>query len=205
MRQRDNRGADFAKCPRQRGVVLVVALVVLLVMTGIGVTIMSGSTLQERMAGNSRQLSVARSNAEAAIRAAERYLVGLNIKAWSDFYTPFSGNNDGLFLSVIDQNSGIGMPGQQLVTLDLNEPTNWDVSGLGAVTVTAMSSGAKPPKYVIDYIGRMEGMALKSPSVDIENKDKLSISPYAFRITAIGYGQSEKITSVLHSIYITEQ
>lgn len=58
--------------PRQRGVALVVALILLVLATLIGVAASRGVVLQERMAGNTYDRSVAMQRAEAALRAAER-------------------------------------------------------------------------------------------------------------------------------------
>jgi len=59
---------------RQKGAVLVVGLLILLVMTVLGVAAMSSTTLQERMANNNRQQQVAFQATEVALRAAETYL-----------------------------------------------------------------------------------------------------------------------------------
>jgi type IV pilus assembly protein PilX len=56
---------------RQRGVALVVALVLLVVATLIGLAASRGSTLQERMSGNTFDRSLAFQRAESALRAAE--------------------------------------------------------------------------------------------------------------------------------------
>ncbi|CAK0745333.1 type IV pilus assembly protein PilX [Gammaproteobacteria bacterium] len=62
------------KINHQRGVVLILALVILLVMTMIGVSAMQSSTLNEKMAGNMNQRNMAFQAAEAALRAAESFL-----------------------------------------------------------------------------------------------------------------------------------
>lgn len=59
---------------RQRGAALVVALVFLLIMTVLGVTSMSSTTLQERMAGNLRDNNLAFQAAESALRDGEDVL-----------------------------------------------------------------------------------------------------------------------------------
>ena len=59
---------------RQRGAVLVVALLMLLVMTVLGVTAMQMSRMEERMAGNSRDINLAFQGAEAGLRDAEERL-----------------------------------------------------------------------------------------------------------------------------------
>ncbi len=60
--------------PRQRGAILVSALLMLLVLTVIGVSVMQITRMQERMAGNTRDLNLAFQGAEAALREAEQEL-----------------------------------------------------------------------------------------------------------------------------------
>lgn len=72
------RSAKHLACGgrRQRGAVLVVGLVFLLLMTLIGVTAFSVATQEERMAGNTRDQLRAFEAAEAALRDCERHLSG---------------------------------------------------------------------------------------------------------------------------------
>ena len=62
---------------KQRGAALIVSLIILLVMTLIGVTSMQTTIMQEKMAGNSRDLSMAFQAAEGAARTGETFLAGL--------------------------------------------------------------------------------------------------------------------------------
>ncbi len=57
--------------PRQRGAVLVISLLILLIMTLIGITGMQTSVLEERMAGNYRDIALAFQASETALRDAE--------------------------------------------------------------------------------------------------------------------------------------
>lgn len=59
---------------RQRGAALLIALVVLLATTLLGVTIARMTTLQERMAGNLRQQALGFEGAEAMLREGEEWL-----------------------------------------------------------------------------------------------------------------------------------
>lgn len=59
---------------RQRGAVLVVSLILLVLMTIIGVTAMRANTLQEKMTGNMRDYSLAFQSAESALREGESRL-----------------------------------------------------------------------------------------------------------------------------------
>lgn len=59
---------------QQSGVALVVGLIFLLITTLMAVTAMSGVIMQERMAGNLRNISVAQAGAESALRAGESWI-----------------------------------------------------------------------------------------------------------------------------------
>lgn len=59
---------------RQRGAILAVSLLLLLVMTLLGLAAMQMSRMQERMAGNSRDVNIAFQGAEAGLRDGEERL-----------------------------------------------------------------------------------------------------------------------------------
>lgn len=64
----------FATRSQQSGVALVVALIFLLLMTLLSTSTMRGATMQERMAGNTRDYNLGFQAAEAALREGETYL-----------------------------------------------------------------------------------------------------------------------------------
>jgi type IV pilus assembly protein PilX len=74
------RVPPFQTLRAQRGAALVTSLVLLLVLTVIGVTAMSMTRMQERMAGNTRDLNLAFQGAEAAIRDGEALIRAQPIK-----------------------------------------------------------------------------------------------------------------------------
>ena len=78
----------------QRGAVLIVALVFMLIISVLGVASMRNATMQERMAGNNKDINIAFQAAEAAVREAEAAMDAL---ASIDF----DGSN-GLYLSCPD-------------------------------------------------------------------------------------------------------
>lgn len=61
----------------QSGAVLIVSLLILLILTVIGVNSMQSSTLEEKMASNSRDRNIGFQSAESAIREAETYIESL--------------------------------------------------------------------------------------------------------------------------------
>lgn len=63
------------RADKQRGAVLVVSLLLLVVMTLLGLGASQSTRLQERMAGNQRDLELAMQSGEASLRAAEALLL----------------------------------------------------------------------------------------------------------------------------------
>lgn len=65
---------------RQRGAILVTSMLLLLVLTVLGVAMMRMTNLQERMAGNTRDMTLALQGAEAALRDGEERLRVLTVR-----------------------------------------------------------------------------------------------------------------------------
>jgi type IV pilus assembly protein PilX len=65
---------------RQRGAALIVALLMLLVMTVLGVAAMGVTRMEERMAGNTRDIDVAFQAAEAGLRDSEERIRALILR-----------------------------------------------------------------------------------------------------------------------------
>ena len=78
---------------KQRGAALITGLIFLVVLTMIGITAARMSTLEERMAGNMRDRSLAMQAAEMALRDAERDILGLGVSA-DPRNSPISGISD---------------------------------------------------------------------------------------------------------------
>lgn len=68
---------NFKSQYRQRGVVLVVSLIMLLVVTLIAVSSMQGTVLEEKMAGNTRDRNLAFQTTESSLREAENFIEGI--------------------------------------------------------------------------------------------------------------------------------
>lgn len=76
---------------RQQGVTLIVSLIFLAILMLLGVTVARTSSLEERMAGNTRDRDLALQAAEAALKDAEADLSGFLAAA-----NPFDGSTAGL-------------------------------------------------------------------------------------------------------------
>lgn len=83
----------------QSGVALITGLIFLVMLTLIAITAMQSTTLEERMAGNSRSRDAALQGAEAAVRAAEAVLSGASLP-------PFNGSTPGYYAQLANGASG---------------------------------------------------------------------------------------------------
>lgn len=71
-----NNSPNFSS-PQQKGAVLIVALIMLLLLTVIGLSSMRGTSLQENMAGNMRDSNLALQASEAALRKGEEEVIDM--------------------------------------------------------------------------------------------------------------------------------
>jgi len=116
---------------RQQGAVLVISLLMLLVMTVLGLAAMQMTRLEERMAGNSRDVNVAFQGAEAGLRDAEERLRTMTARPLACLTPPcVVWQNDTLASNKRDQNlawwntnaSEYGTAGAQEVTDSARDP-----------------------------------------------------------------------------------
>lgn len=196
---------------QQRGAVLIVSMVILLVMTLIGVSIMNSSTLQERMAGNDRQKDLSLYAAESALRVGETWLQD-NITAANQIAQQFIGN--GLY-AVSNQEKSSAILGLQQATatdeFDYTDSSLWTDDNSVEIDVAADSILSKRPRYFIEYLGTSKGVdgpwgeeaGNKEVNDAANDNDETNTRPHVFRIVAIGWGQNDRITTMLQSTYKT--
>ena len=122
---------------RQRGVSLLVSLVFLVIMAMLGVTVANVTTLQERMAGHTRDRDLALQAAEAALRDAEDRLADPAFRALATVFDPANGNDDSFWQTCFDTNVG------PCASASVHTPTNLlPTTGPGAV--------AEQPEFVVE-------------------------------------------------------
>jgi type IV pilus assembly protein PilX len=125
--------------PRQQGVALVVALVLLVLVTLVGLAAIRGTTMQQKMASNLYDREIAFQNAEAAMRAAAATIlsnaavIGRNCGTGGVLCesNPFNDTNNPL-------------PASKIITV----PTG---TGSGQFSASAVAAGQ--PQYVIENMG----------------------------------------------------
>lgn len=163
----------------QRGVVLIICLIFMLIMSVIAASAMQSTTLQERMAGNARDTNSALQAAEAALRAAERVLQSASPGT-------FNGSN--------------GRYQQCAVSATTCSTPDWSVrSSTGWLSIGNFGGGVSAaPQY---YLEELPDVVQPSVSLDADSAQ----TPLAiYRITARGFGVSDKSMVVLRTIYRRE-
>ncbi len=184
----------------QKGAILIVVLVILMVMTMIGLTSSSNMLSQQQMSVAYQQRSMASVASEAALRAAEAYL-SVNITS-TPRLANFSGNTLGLYANytMLGAINTVSPASDRLA--DVANPDLWDANNSVEV-VDYDPTVANPPRYIIEYIGRDKGTANKI-AVDYNDPNlSADTKPHVFQITSIGWSRDQGIYSVLQSTFKT--
>jgi type IV pilus assembly protein PilX len=199
---------------RQRGAILIVTLLFLVILTMLGVTAMSGTTMEERMAGNARDASIALQAAEAALRDARRDINAipvtgtglrgkpLHVSQFGDAIgtagTCNTGNGLGLCLPANnpDTTPYKKAPGSVLPNVPKHDMKTDDGPSVkyGAMTNASKIGGAdivSQPRYVIEVFCLQQ------------HGESLDRYCNFYRITAVGYGRTPNTTVTLQETFIT--
>jgi type IV pilus assembly protein PilX len=163
--------------PRQRGAVLVVGLLLLVILTVLGTTAMQSTSLQERMAGNARDGNLASQAAEATLRDAEQY-INSKVPPFEPFQSNIFNGTGGLYNSKAS-------PGSFSLYNDLADTTKTRVFGAGT-SATALPNVVAQPRYLIELL---------ATSCMGSNESAL------FRITARAQGANDNTVVILQSRY----
>lgn len=161
----------------QQGIALVVSLVLLLLVTLLGVSSLRSVLLEEKMAANQFDRSLAFQAAEAALRQAEARVLADQ---------PVAGGQC---------NAGVCPPPDPAAALDRwNDPA---FSGWEAATVTLDTLAGAAPEYLIEYLGATFPCDPANPSTSSSDCKR-------YRITARSRPDGDQRASVmLQSVYAT--
>lgn len=171
----------FATFSSQSGVVLVVSLVMLLMLTLIGVTGTQVTSLEEKMAGNSRDKNLAFQSAEAALRGGEAQIettVSLNA---------FTGNN--------------GLLGEDDSSHDYSLSTTWSSNANSIQFDSGIDNVGTQPRFFIKLL--TTGDANTGASINIGGYGSASAGEAVsyFIVTTRGTGGQDSSQVYLQSHY----
>jgi len=138
---------------RQRGAALITSLLLLLVLTVIGITVMQVSRMQERMSGNARDLNMGFQSAEAALRNGEELIRVQTSQPVPCTAAPCQFWHQGMFMSTP---TFVPAPLGDVANLS---STWWAANATafkdqaGNVMPAAPAGPAQNPQYVIEDVG----------------------------------------------------
>lgn len=173
----------------QRGVVLIVGLVMVLLITIIGLSAIRGTGLQESMAGNMRDRNLAFQAAESALRFGES-IVSIRVRV-----VPVADCTDGLC-----RDQEVNPRG----SVRYWEKEQWE--DIAAEVVLGLEHVEKDPRVILEELdsdagscAASEGSAVGTGSLTMGG----DCIPY--RITALGYGADQNTQVIVQSAYKRHQ
>ena len=178
---------SLAAVRRQKGITLIVGLILLLVMTMLGLTAVQVTTQQERMAGNLRDRNIAFQAAESALREGESALIRCVI----DF------NGNGAFDVEANSVDALAFIASAATTAEWTEDNSFlfddfDDACTEPKTHGAVFQAAAAPRFFLERQPPVGGSSLEvGVSKDIQ----------VTKVTSRGVGGSEAAVVVLQSSF----
>ena len=166
----------------QSGAVLIISLIMLLLLTIIGTTAMQSTSLEEKMAGNIRDKSLAFQAAESALKAAE---ASLNTPPLAATFMN-DGSTGGFYTDPTTDSSTIATASAILTD------SFWTTKPKITSTVTGLGNGIATPVYIIQLMGTADCPGAATGTLGCNN----------YRITARATGGSTNSVVILQSIYL---
>ncbi|UZJ44689.1 PilX N-terminal domain-containing pilus assembly protein [Marinimicrobium sp. C6131] len=174
----------------QRGAVLIVGLIMLLLMTIVGLAAIRGSGLQETMAGNMRERNVAFQVAEAGLRVGESRVENTEWDA-----SDFDGGIAGFYRD-------LGIPANNAFDSPMRAwgDDEWDQRAIEA-DLELDDSVQDSPRYLVERVTvlALDTATQSGSCIDIECLD--SVEDEFYRVTARGQSASGTSDAVVQSTY----
>jgi len=171
---------------RQRGIALIISMLMLLILTLIGVTAMLMTVLEEKMSGNQRDRSLAFQAAESALRQGETALA-----VFMSANPPSSAFNCTVANSVTTCN----------LAADVTTASVWSSSSAQTYSPN-LPNVSSQPQYLIEVLYDGASQSICKPS--ILSGAACQPGPFYcyYRITARGVGGSSTAVVIVQSYYI---
>ncbi|MBB3062422.1 pilus assembly PilX family protein [Microbulbifer rhizosphaerae] len=170
----------------QRGAVLLVGLVMLLLMTIVGLAAVRSSKIQELMAGNMRDRNLAFQAAEAGLRAGEQALEGMTLPSF-----------DGSAAGYLKADSK-AMKGSS--SIDFWDSYPWESAYASVQTDLDLQWVLEEPRYVIEEVTATTVTGADGGAIDFESS-LVAKETVFYRITSRGVGGTENSAVVLQSTF----
>lgn len=168
----------------QKGVALVTSLMILVLVTLLALSVVSTSVFEERMAGNTRDRSLAFESAEYALREAQDFLSNPVLPSFSA-----TGGSGGHYR---DLDTSVGGVTEEVYWRDTHGWDDTPPKAVVAAKADGVLSGQEQPKYVIEEFPAIScaGYSKKWPPPPPRN---------VYKITARAKGQTTESVVILQS------
>lgn len=160
---------------KQKGAALPVSLFILTVMTLVGVSAMNNTLMEEKMAGNIRNVHKAFHSAESALENGEAFLNQVNLPSFE--------NASGLY---------------QVTTNGTHrwETVNWASDSETRLSANSLSNVSQAPRYIIEELPSVD-MPESSKVLGFTPGDRVEY----YRVTARGTGTNTNSVVIVQSTY----
>lgn len=212
----------FASLHRQRGVALVIGLIFLLITTLMAITAMSGVVMQERMAGNLRNASIAQAGAESALRAGELWIRDFHSKGQQ-----LAGDCQGLDKVFARTGSAVDLANASCTANvarhdEFRSEKEWiettQAPFIHAISTELISDAAltshdgagmaERPQFMIENMGPLRGIDSAGGQVgsfggvDAAGSGSATPPPTVYRITGRSTGATANVIRIAESYYV---
>jgi type IV pilus assembly protein PilX len=173
------RGRCGPHCARrQRGAVLVVGLIFLALLSLMAVAAYSNATLEEKMAGNTRDRIRAFEAAETSLRDCEALLGGLGA-------LPTFNGTGGMY------------PATLSTELPHFETIDWKNDAAARVLSTPIAGVSRQPRCIVE-----EMVVLDAPPLDgAVSGPQQRVEEFVYRVSAVGFGGQHTTVALVQSTY----
>lgn len=174
---------------RQRGAVLIVSLIMLLILTLLGFSAIQNTTLEERMAGSMRSAQVAFEAGESALRGGEKWIDEFNARPLP--------TGSGSSREVVWAKDSPGNYSNTNYWWQEADSSWWNQYGQvygNTLSISAATDISQPPQFVVEELGLRKDSPVTGQSQD-EN------GQYYYQVTARGTGVNDNTVVLLRSTY----
>ena len=165
---------------KQKGAVLIIGLLLMIVLTLIGLTSMRTTRLETMMSTNAKESAIAFEAAEAAQRDAEQLIED------SVSIVAFAGAN--------------GLLGIDDVEPDYQDPASWG-SGNSQQYSETFADVATQPRFIVKYIGEISSDPTQSPIIGDYGSTAGNPTVSLFRVTSRGTGRNDSAVALIQTYY----
>lgn len=194
---------------RQRGAVLFLAMIFLVLLAVLAVTASSTSIMQERMTGGLRNRQLGLMGAESTLRGGEKFLWNLSFDS-SQPLPPCLVGSSNVNCVFKPQPDGTLLPEVQRFrssrewldpSTDRARPYDLGLTGLTGSAITARL--AAQPRFIVEDLGISSGPFRAGMAKNSQSKDSKAGEFNLYRITARSQGGTDGVIRIAESIYVS--